>query len=60
MILKNRDIQNITGMTRRTAQRLASKVRKAYNKSSNDYITYYEFCEFFKFKEEWVKKYLQS
>jgi hypothetical protein len=60
MILKNRDIQNITGMTRRTAQRLARKVRKAYNKGSNDFITIYEFCEFYKFSEDKVRECIQD
>jgi hypothetical protein len=60
MIVKHRDIQNITGMTYRTASRMMKKVRQAYNKSNDQPITIDEFCSFFGLKEEKVREYIFS
>lgn len=60
LIIRNRDIMNIFGVTHRHAQRLARRVRQEYNKSSNDYITIEEFCTVFKLNEERVREYLLS
>jgi hypothetical protein len=58
LIITNRDIMNILGVTHRTAQRKAREVREAYGKSSYDYITIEEFCTVFKLNEERVREYM--
>jgi hypothetical protein len=58
LIITIRDIMNITGMSYRTAQRMAREVRQAFNKNSYDYITIEEFCIVFKFNEERVREYM--
>ena len=58
LIITLQDIMNITGKKRSTAQRMMKEVKLAYNKSTRDFITIYEFCEYFKFKVEWVWQYM--
>jgi hypothetical protein len=59
MVLFPLDIVNITGRSLRTSQRLVQKIRQAYGKSGQGFVTRKEFCQFCNLDEEEVKKYLR-
>ena len=58
MFLRLRDIQNLTGMTYRTAIRIAKRIRAAYNKADHHPLTIDDYCNYFGVKEEKVREYI--
>jgi hypothetical protein len=58
MIIYTRDIARLTGMSMRNAQRIMNKVRKAFDKSSEQLVTIEEFCTVMKMEKEYVMKYI--
>jgi hypothetical protein len=54
-----RDVQNITGRSPRTCQRIIQRIRQAYGKTSQGFVTREEFCAFCQIKEEIVMQYLK-
>ena len=53
-----KDVQNITGLKRRTANAIMQKIRTYYNKKANDFITIIEFCGFYKLDQTLVREFL--
>ena len=60
IVIYAKDIENITGRSRRTSYTILQKIRKYYNKLKNEFITIQEFCEFMKIREELVRDLLND
>jgi len=58
LVIYARDIENITGRKRRTAQIIMQKIRVFFNKGEKDFITVTEFCQFMNIEEELVRDFL--
>ncbi|MCD6065849.1 MAG: hypothetical protein K0S33_675 [Bacteroidetes bacterium] len=54
----SKDVQRITGKSERYSRDLLSKIRKALNKSTDQFITVEEFCKYTGLTLETVEKYL--
>jgi hypothetical protein len=59
MVVHTRDVVNITGLSPRTCRGILKKIRVAYGKSKDAYITYIEFCSYCQMNVEEVRKYLR-
>lgn len=58
LVIYARDIENVTGRKRRTAQVIMQKIRAFFNKSEKDFATVSEFCRFMNIEEELVRDFL--
>ena len=58
IVVHSKDVENITGRGKRTAQAILQKIKKFYNKEKSKYITIQEFCEFMGLKEDHVRQFL--
>jgi hypothetical protein len=59
MVIRPRDIMNITGYSRSTATRILQKIRLIYGKEPDEWVIVPEFCAVCGLKEEEVRKYLK-
>jgi hypothetical protein len=59
LVVYTKDVMNITGREKRTAQKLLARIREQYNKSRSDFITVEEFCTYTKLKIEQVLPFLK-
>ena len=57
-VIYSSDIQNMTGVKHKSAQKLLTKIRKHLNKPQRAYVTIQEFCWFTKLQEEFVREFL--
>ena len=57
-VLYTRDVENITGRRPRTARQLLQKIRNAFGKSKDEFITIKEFSLFTGIDEDIVKDFL--
>jgi predicted DNA-binding transcriptional regulator AlpA len=58
IVVYPKDVMNITGLSRRSAQRLLERVRKASGKGEGSFVSIEEFCQFTGLKEEAVGRFL--
>ena len=58
IVIYVKDIQNITGRSERTSQKMMTAMRKKYNKKRGEFITAEEFCNHTGLKEEDVRPFL--
>ena len=58
LIIYAKDIQRITGKTERYGRSLMRRMRKHFNKSTHQYITVEEFCQYKGLKHEDVERML--
>jgi hypothetical protein len=54
-----RDVQNITGRSPRTCQRIIQRIRQFYGKTNQGFVTREEFCAFCQISEDVVRQYLK-
>lgn len=59
IVIYVKDIQNITGRSERTSQKMMTAMRKKYNKKRGDFITAEEFCNYTGLKEQQVAVFLK-
>jgi hypothetical protein len=59
LIVYAKDIENITGLGRRSAQRIMRKIRDYFSKKDGELVTVPEVCAYFNLKEELVWGYLK-
>ena len=57
-IIFPKDVENITGLSNRSARRLLQKVRIVLGKKMDQFILIKDFCEVTGIKEEIVREYL--
>jgi hypothetical protein len=57
-VIYSKDVENITGGSRRAAQRLIQNIYKAFGKPKHQFITIQEFCEYTGMEEELVRDFL--
>jgi predicted transcriptional regulator of viral defense system len=55
-VIYAKDVSNITGVSKRTAWNLLSRIKKRYKKKKGQYITVKEFADFTGIAEEEIKK----
>jgi hypothetical protein len=60
ILLYSRDIENITGKSRRTSQRLIQKIRQIYGDSGESFVTMKEVCKHLRLEEEDVMKFIKA
>jgi hypothetical protein len=53
-----RDVQNITGKSLRSSQRLIRKIRLAFGETGQPFVTVKEFCKYCRMEEEEVRNFL--
>ncbi len=58
MITYAKDVEIITGKSKRTAYSILNKIKKKHNKNPEQYVTISELCEFLGLCEEKVKQIL--
>jgi hypothetical protein len=58
MVVHTSDIKNITGYGDRAARKIMCKIKNAFGKTKDQFITIYEFCEVTGIKEEIVREQL--
>jgi len=58
LVIYPKDVELITGRSKRFCQVTLQRVKRAYNKQKKDFVTIDEFCAVMKMKEELVRKYL--
>lgn len=59
MVVHTRDVVNMTGLSERTCRGILQKIRVAYGKSKNAFITDIEFGSYCQMDIEDVRKYLR-
>jgi hydrogenase maturation factor len=59
MVVRPRDIMNITGYSRSTTSRIMQKIRQIYGKEPGEWVTVHELCAVCGLNEEEVRKYLK-
>jgi hypothetical protein len=57
-MLYSKDVENITGLSRRTANKILNKIKAHYHKGEDDFITITEFCSYYRIDEALVKPFL--
>lgn len=55
-VIKLADIQGFFGCQKRMGSKKMMQIKKKYHKQSNQPVTVMEFCEFYKVKEEEIRK----
>ncbi len=60
IIIYPKDIVNITGRSEQTARRIIRKVRQAFGKSPDEFVTIQEFCAVYGIEEKFVKDFLKD
>jgi hypothetical protein len=58
-VLYTRDVQNIIGRSPRTCQRLMQKIRQAYGKTNQGFVTREDFSAFCQISDDIIRKYLK-
>ena len=58
MMLYTRDVQNFTGKSKRTCQRMIRDVLISKNRTTVKFVTVKEFCEFYGFDEEDIREFM--
>jgi hypothetical protein len=58
VIIYAKDVENITGRSRRTAQVILRQIKSYFKKAEKDLVTIMEFCAYMKLEEELVKEFL--
>lgn len=59
MVVHTQDVVNITGLSARTCRGILQKIRVAFGKSKDAYVTYIEFCSYCQLNIEDVRNYLR-
>lgn len=59
IFLYPKDVENITGLSDRTARNIVQKIKHSFGKSPHQFVTVKEFCIFFGIEEELVKDFLK-
>lgn len=60
IIIYPKDVVNITGRSEQTARRIIRKVRQAFGKSPDDFVTIQEFCAVYGIDEKFVREFLKD
>ena len=58
IVLYARDVQNITGKSLRSSQRLIQKIRRINGDAIGSFVTMKEICKYCKVEEEEVQKFI--
>ena len=59
IVVKSKDVENITGYTGRTARDLLQRIRLAFGKPEGAMVTTKEFCAYTGIEEELLKDFLK-
>lgn len=59
-VIYTQDVQNMTGLSRRSAERWLQTIRKALGKSRHQFVTFREFCAYTGIDEEVARQFLRD
>lgn len=59
IIVHSKDVENITGLSERSARRLLETIRKRLGKPKHAFVTLYDFCWHTTIEEHLVREYLK-
>lgn len=60
LVIYARDVENLTGLSPRSARRMIHQVRKELGKRKGQYLTIPEFCAVTGFNQEHVREFLSG
>jgi len=59
IFLYPKDVENITGLSDRTARSIVQRIKQTFGKSSHQFVTVKEFCLFYGIDEELIRDFLK-